>query len=125
MLQRTLPASSRPACRPKLTSCCRARFDCTKLKHDGFRVIARKNGDRVRLYSRPSKRSRRHDGEVFLYAFDLIELDGADLRREPLDMRKATLASLLRRPRPACASTSTSKPMGQRCASTRDHRQCL
>ena len=24
-----------------------------KIKHDGFRVIARKDGDRVRLYSRP------------------------------------------------------------------------
>jgi bifunctional non-homologous end joining protein LigD len=45
-------------------------------------------------------RYRRHDGEVFLYAFDLIELDGDDLRREPLDVRKATLASLLRRAAP-------------------------
>src|SRR6516164_5360587 len=33
---------------------------------------------------------------VFLYAFDLLELDGQDLRREPLETRKATLASLLR-----------------------------
>jgi bifunctional non-homologous end joining protein LigD len=41
-------------------------------------------------------RYRRHDGEVFLYAFDLIELNGDDLRREPLATRKATLASLLR-----------------------------
>jgi bifunctional non-homologous end joining protein LigD len=24
-----------------------------EIKHDGFRVIARKNGERVRLYSRP------------------------------------------------------------------------
>jgi ATP dependent DNA ligase domain len=40
-------------------------------------------------------RYRRHDGKVFLYAFDLIELNGADLRREPLDVRKATLRSLL------------------------------
>ena len=31
---------------------------------------------------------------MFLYAFDLIELDGNDLRREPLAVRKATLASL-------------------------------
>jgi bifunctional non-homologous end joining protein LigD len=30
-----------------------------------------------------------------LYAFDLIELGGDDLRREPLDVRKATLWSLL------------------------------
>ena len=29
--------------------------------------------------------------------FDLLELDGTDLRREPLENRKATLASLLRR----------------------------
>jgi len=33
---------------------------------------------------------------VFLFAFDLLELDGEDLRREPFETRKATLASLLR-----------------------------
>jgi bifunctional non-homologous end joining protein LigD len=33
---------------------------------------------------------------VFLYAFDLLELDGVDLRHEPIETRKATLASLLR-----------------------------
>ena len=32
---------------------------------------------------------------VFLYALDLIELSGDDLRREPLQVRKATLASVL------------------------------
>jgi bifunctional non-homologous end joining protein LigD len=32
---------------------------------------------------------------VFLYAFDLIELNGDDLRRHPLEVRKATLASVL------------------------------
>jgi bifunctional non-homologous end joining protein LigD len=109
-----------------------------EIKHDGFRVVARKDGDRVRLYSRPGNdlterfqllvaalaglrarsviidgeavccgddgvpsfdriRYRRHDGSVFLYTFDLIELNGGDLRREPLEIRKATLASLLRR----------------------------
>ena len=45
-------------------------------------------------------RYRRHDEDVFLYAFDLIELDGDDLRRDPLAVRKATLASLLRRAAP-------------------------
>jgi bifunctional non-homologous end joining protein LigD len=40
-------------------------------------------------------RYRRHDASVFLYAFDLIELNGDDLRREPLEVRKATLASVL------------------------------
>jgi bifunctional non-homologous end joining protein LigD len=112
-----------------------------EIKHDGFRVIARKNGVQVRLYSRPGNdltyrfpliveslarlrsrsciidgeavvcddngvpsfdriRYRRHDASVFLYAFDLIALDGDDLRREPLAARKATLASLLRRDTP-------------------------
>jgi hypothetical protein len=44
------------------------------------------------------KRLRRKPSgkHVFLYAFDLLELDGQDLRREPLETRKATLASLLR-----------------------------
>ena len=107
-----------------------------EIKHDGFRIVARKNGAQVKLYSRPGNdlterfplivetlanlrtrsciidgeavacddnglavfdriRYRRHDGKVFLYAFDLVELDGDDLRREPLDVRKATLRSLL------------------------------
>ena len=107
-----------------------------EIKHDGFRVIARKDGARVRLYSRPGNdltdrfslivealaglrsrsciidgeavacdergiaafdliRYRRNDGCVFLYAFDLIELNGDDLRRDPLVVRKATLASVL------------------------------
>jgi bifunctional non-homologous end joining protein LigD len=40
-------------------------------------------------------RYRRHDTDVFLYAFDLIELNGDDLRRDPLEVRKATLRSTL------------------------------
>jgi bifunctional non-homologous end joining protein LigD len=40
-------------------------------------------------------RYRRADGTVFLFAFDLLELNGDDLRREPLEVRKATLASVL------------------------------
>jgi ATP-dependent DNA ligase len=42
-------------------------------------------------------RSRQHDHTAFLYAFDLLTLDGQDLRREPFETRKVTLASLLRR----------------------------
>jgi bifunctional non-homologous end joining protein LigD len=41
-------------------------------------------------------RYRERPTEIFLYAFDLLELDGQDLRREPLETRKATLVSLLR-----------------------------
>jgi bifunctional non-homologous end joining protein LigD len=39
--------------------------------------------------------SGRRNDDVILYAFDLIELNGDDLRREPLEVRKATLTSLL------------------------------
>jgi ATP-dependent DNA ligase len=125
---------------------------CQSSKHDGFRVIARKDGPRVRLYSRPGNdltcrfpliveslarlrsrsciidgeavacddkgmpsfdriRYRRHDASVFLYAFDLIELNGDDLRREPLQVRNATLASILAKARPGIRFTSISKAM--------------
>jgi bifunctional non-homologous end joining protein LigD len=60
---------------------------------DGEAVACRNDGiadfDRIRY--------RRHDQGVFLYAFDLMELDGEDLRREPLEVRKATLASVIAR----------------------------
>jgi len=112
-----------------------------EIKHDGFRVIARKIGVQVKLYSRPGNdltdrfslivealarlrsrsciidgeavccdddgmpnfnriRYRRHDANVFLYAFDVIELNGDDLRRDPLEVRKATLASILAKAAP-------------------------
>jgi bifunctional non-homologous end joining protein LigD len=109
-----------------------------EIKHDGFRVIARKQDKRVKLYSRPGNdltyrfplivealarlrsrsciidgeavacgedgvasferiRHRLNDASVFLYAFDLIGLDGEDMRRDPLVVRKATLMALLAR----------------------------
>ena len=42
-------------------------------------------------------RRRKNEALAFLYAFDLLELNGQDLRREPLEVRKATLASILRK----------------------------
>jgi bifunctional non-homologous end joining protein LigD len=41
--------------------------------------------------------SRKHDGEVQLYAFDLLMLGGEDLRKLPLHLRKQNLAQLLAR----------------------------
>ena len=41
---------------------------------------------------------RKGSRQAFLYAFDLLELDGHDLRREPWETRRATLTSLLRKP---------------------------
>ena len=37
---------------------------------------------------------------ALLYALDLLELDSLDMRREPIETRKATLASLLRKGMP-------------------------
>ena len=44
-------------------------------------------------------RRRQNEASAFLYAFDLLELDGTDMRREPIEVRKATLASILRKSR--------------------------
>jgi bifunctional non-homologous end joining protein LigD len=41
--------------------------------------------------------SRRHNDEVQLYAFDILALDGEDLRKLPLHLRKNNLARLLAR----------------------------
>jgi len=49
-------------------------------------------------------RYRRHDGDVFLYASDLIELNGDDFRRAPLEGRKATLEMMLAKAGPGIRS---------------------
>jgi ATP-dependent DNA ligase len=41
--------------------------------------------------------SRKHDDEVQLYAFDIMALDGDDLRPLPLSLRKTNLARLMAR----------------------------
>jgi bifunctional non-homologous end joining protein LigD len=134
---RTLPAGFIAPCLPtKTTTLPSGSQWLHEIKHDGFRIIARKSDGRVRLYSRPGNdftrrfplivealarlrsrsciidgeavacddngvasfdliRHHRSNGSVFLYAFDLIELNGDDLRRDPLEVRKATLASIL------------------------------
>jgi len=58
---------------------------------DGEAVACDDNG--VTSFNRV--RYRQHDESIFLYAFDLIELNGDDLRRHPLDGRKATLEIIL------------------------------
>src|SRR5262249_35429128 len=42
----------------------------------------------------------RANDRIFLYAFDLIELNGDDMRRDPLEVRKATLASIVAKASP-------------------------
>jgi ATP-dependent DNA ligase len=134
---RTLPSGFIAPCLPtKASTPPSGGLWLHEIKHDGFRVIGRKDGAQVRLYSRPGNdlterfplivealvrlrsrsciidgeavacgdngvpsfdriRYRRYDASVFLYAFDLIELNGDDVRRDPLEVRKATLASVL------------------------------
>jgi bifunctional non-homologous end joining protein LigD len=142
MLQRTFPAGFIAPCLPTKTDKLPSGSQWLhEIKHDGFRIIAWKDGPRVRLYSRPGNdltrrfplivetlarlrsrsciidgeavacddngvasfnliRYRRHDDSTFLYAFDLIELNGDDLRRDPLEVRKATLASIVAKASP-------------------------
>jgi bifunctional non-homologous end joining protein LigD len=137
MLQRTVSAGFIAPCLPTTAHTLPSGgLWLHEIKHDGFRLIARKDGERVRLYSRPGNdftrrfplivetlarlrsrsciidgeavacddngvasfdliRHHRANGSVFLYAFDLIELNGDDMRRDPLEVRKATLRSML------------------------------
>jgi bifunctional non-homologous end joining protein LigD len=112
-----------------------------EIKHDGFRIMARRDGAGVRLITRhgndftsrfplvvaavtalPARsflidgeaivtdgdglavfdliRHKRHSEAAVLVAFDLIELEGEDLRRSPIEYRKHKLAKLVRGPHP-------------------------
>src|SRR6516165_9402056 len=59
---------------------------------DGEAVACDENG--LAVFERLRRKSE--GSHVFLYAFDLLELNGTDLRQEPIETRKATLASVLR-----------------------------
>jgi bifunctional non-homologous end joining protein LigD len=64
-------------------------------------------------------RHRRNEPQAFLYAFDLLELNGTDLRREPIEVRKATLASILRKSRPGVRlNDHLEHPEVQLCSNT-------
>ena len=67
-------------------------------RFEGSAPAARSGRGERRRRRGPLRTDIRQGG--FLYAFDLIELNGDDLRREPLEVRKATLASLLSKARP-------------------------
>jgi hypothetical protein len=65
MLMRTLPAGFIAPCLPSKTDKLPSGGQWLReIKHDGFRVIARKSGSRVKLYSRP--------GNDFTHRFLLI-----------------------------------------------------
>ena len=109
-----------------------------EIKHDGYRLMVRRDGERVRCFTRGGHdwadrfpaiveaasriqassflidgeaviaredgtpdfralRTRRRGHEAVLFAFDLLQHDGADLRDMPLIERKRRLAQLLGR----------------------------
>jgi len=110
-----------------------------EIKHDGFRILARRDSAGVRLFTRNGNdftarfplavdaitrlpahsllldseaivtnerglavfdliRHQRHGKDAVLIAFDLIELEGEDLRRTPIEQRKRKLGKLVRGP---------------------------
>ena len=67
---------------------------------DGEAVACDGNG----MPSFDRTRYRGHDASGFLYAFDLLQLNGRDLRRELIEDRKATLANIVAKAGPALLS---------------------
>jgi bifunctional non-homologous end joining protein LigD len=67
---------------------------CRSCLIDGEVVICGEDG--IPIFNR-LREGKQVKGEALLFAFDLIELDGRDLRREPIETRKAALARLLRK----------------------------
>jgi len=65
----------------------------TSIILDGEGVVCGKDG----VSDFNALHSQARDADVFLYAFDVLELNGEDLRSERLETRKATLAKALRR----------------------------
>jgi bifunctional non-homologous end joining protein LigD len=53
------------------------------------------DGDGLSIFE--ELRWRHHDGHVFMWSFDLLELDGRDMRPEPIEARKAALVRLLKK----------------------------
>jgi bifunctional non-homologous end joining protein LigD len=109
-----------------------------EIKFDGYRIIARKDGEKVRIWARTTSdyskaftrmrdaiaalpvenavvdgegvvirpdnsfnfealRSRKGQAEAILVAYDVMEVDGKDVRPEPLEERRKRLSKLLSR----------------------------
>jgi bifunctional non-homologous end joining protein LigD len=67
---------------------------CRSCLLDGEVVIC--GADGVPVFNR-LRYGRQVKGEALLYAFDLLELDGEDLRQDAIEVRKEILAGLLRK----------------------------
>src|SRR4051812_35997784 len=65
---------------------------CRSCLIDGEVVVCREDG--LAIFDHLRRGPRRNE-EAMLYGFDLIELNGTDMRTAPIEERKATLAKLL------------------------------
>jgi len=136
-----------------------------EIKHDGFRILARRDERGVRLFTRngynfagrfpkivaaveslPVRscvidgeaivvderglsvfdliRYRQHDGAAVLSAFDLIALDGKDLRKTPLEERKQALAKVLSSERDGIAFIPSDEPIPRLRGPSTDRDPC-
>ena len=136
-----------------------------EIKHDGFRILARRDERGVRLFTRngynfagrfpkivaaveslPVRscvidgeaivvderglsvfdliRYRQHDGAAVLCAFDLIALDGKDLRKTPLEERKQALAKVLSSERDGIAFIPSDEPIPRLRGPSTDRDPC-
>jgi bifunctional non-homologous end joining protein LigD len=137
--QRRRPSGFIEPCQPsKVTRPPSGSLWVHEIKHDGYRLMVRRDGERVRCFTKGGHdwadrfpaiveaasrikaasflidgeaviarddgtpdfralRTRRRGREAVLFAFDLLQHDGADLRDMPLIERKRRLAQLLGR----------------------------
>jgi bifunctional non-homologous end joining protein LigD len=132
MARRSLPAGFIIPSAPTLRERPPAGPDWThEIKYDGWRMIARRAGEKVNLWSRAGRdyaenfgiirsamlalpvsatidgealhadidfhalRGRAGQAEAVLVAFDLLEVDGADIRSEPIQERRARLEAII------------------------------
>ena len=133
---RNLPAGFIQPCQPTLANPPAGPGWLHEVKHDGFRILARKQGERVEVWSSPRRlfnerfpriaeavgalpaESALIDGEAVVFlpdghsdfaalrtkdggqqaafvAFDLLGLEGDDLRQRPLEERRDVLSRLV------------------------------
>jgi ATP-dependent DNA ligase len=108
MLQRTLPAGFVPPCLPSKTDRLPSgREWLHEINHDGFRLIARKNGAQVRLYSRP--------GNDLTYRFPLIVETLARLRSRSCIIDGGRLPAMTTASPPSIASGTATKTKAFSC----------
>ena len=153
-----LPLSTQSPCQPRLVDRPPAGPDWRhEVKHDGYRIVARKQGEQVTLWSRHGTsftdrlpriaesvrglavehalldgeavvfrpdglsdfgalRTKAGGARACLVAFDLLNLDGEDLRQHPLEERRGALLRLVDGADGILCSARRSRPRARSCS---------